>query len=104
MKVNIISAETAKDLCQNADTCIIDIRDEEAFKTEHIKNASHLSNDNMEDFIRNTDRETPIILYCYRGKSSENTAKYLCEQGFKNVYSVEGGFGNWRSICPELCC
>ena len=32
---------------------------------------------------------------CYHGVSSRNTAQFLVEQGFEEVYSVKGGFDGW---------
>jgi thiosulfate sulfurtransferase len=36
------------------------------------------------------------IIYCYKGISSQDAAHYLSSQGFKDVYSVDGGFEEWK--------
>ncbi|VEI47096.1 rhodanese-related sulfur transferase [Actinobacillus equuli] len=42
-----------------------------------------------------------MIVICYHGVSSRNTAQFLVEQGFERVYSVKGGFDGWeRSGLP----
>ena len=41
------------------------------------------------------DYDEPLIIMCYHGVSSRNTAQFLVEQGFEEVYSVKGGFDGW---------
>ncbi len=33
---------------------------------------------------------------CYHGISSQGAAQYLVNQGFEEVYSVDGGFEAWH--------
>jgi rhodanese-related sulfurtransferase len=41
------------------------------------------------------DFDSPIIVSCYHGISSQNVATFLVEQGYENVFSVIGGFDGW---------
>lgn len=43
-----------------------------------------------------TDKAKPIVCYCCHGNNSQGTAAYLMDQGFKEIYSVAGGFELWR--------
>jgi thiosulfate sulfurtransferase len=38
------------------------------------------------------------VVYCYHGQTSQGAAAYLLDQGFREVYSVIGGFERWRQI------
>lgn len=76
---------------------LIDIRDEQSFELGHIDNAIHIGNTNIGEFINNSDRELPLIVYCYHGNSSQPAAAYLAEQGFSEVYSMDGGFEGWAA-------
>jgi thiosulfate sulfurtransferase len=40
--------------------------------------------------------EQPILVMCYHGISSQGAAQYLVNQGFEQVYSVDGGFEAWH--------
>lgn len=40
--------------------------------------------------------DSPLVVVCYHGISSQNAAQYLHEQGFDDVYSLDGGFQAWR--------
>jgi thiosulfate sulfurtransferase len=92
-----INVEQAKELIDKQPVAIVDIRDDDSYKRGHIENASHLTNDNVQEFIQQADFDTPVIVYCYHGNSSQPAAQYLIEQGFDEVYSLIGGYGAWGS-------
>lgn len=80
----------------STDIQIVDIRDSESFEAGHIANATNLTNENLAAYIGNADMDKPLIVVCYHGISSQNAAQYLNEQGFDEVYSLDGGFQAWR--------
>lgn len=82
---------------------IFDIRDPVSFENGHITNAVHITNENLAEYIDSTDSSTPIIVCCYHGNSSKNAAAYLSSAGFKEVYSLNGGFSQWETLHPDLC-
>lgn len=82
---------------------IVDIRDLVSFETSHMTNAVSLTNDNVQNFIDNAEKNQPIIVCCYHGNSSKGAAEYLASQGFKEVYSLNGGFSQWSAMFPEQC-
>jgi thiosulfate sulfurtransferase len=49
------------------------------------------------------DQQAPLIICCYHGNSSQNAAHYFSEQGCKEVYSLDGGYEQWKVLYPELC-
>jgi thiosulfate sulfurtransferase len=90
-----LSAAQAKELMAGDTTVVADIRDENSFAQGHIPQAVHLSNANIGQFMIEKDFEQPIIVVCYHGISSQGAANYLIEQGFEEVYSMDGGFDAW---------
>ncbi len=44
-------------------------------------------------------RDTPIVTFCTGGIRCEKAAPYLIEQGFSEVYQVEGGILNYFEQC-----
>ena len=89
-----ISIEEAQELISDEPT-IIDVRDPESYSMGHIENAVHVSNENILQFIDGANKSRPLIIYCYRGNSSQDAAKYLSDKGFLDVYSMDGGFEEW---------
>ena len=48
-----------------------------------------------------TDKNKPLVVYCYHGISSQGAAAYFSEKGFKEVSSMIGGFEGWLSAFPN---
>ena len=76
---------------------VYDIRDPASFAAGHIPGAAHLTNDNIQQEITETPVDTPVVLCCYHGISSQQAAQYFVTQGFTDVYSMDGGFEAWRN-------
>ncbi|MCE2572391.1 thiosulfate sulfurtransferase GlpE [Motilimonas eburnea] len=87
--------ETAEKIKQGK-VVIADIRDPESFKAGHIEGAFHLTNERLGAFIEQVDFETPVIVVCYHGNSSQGAAQFLLNQGYDEVYSMDGGMDIWR--------
>ena len=77
------------------DVQIVDIRDGASFSTAHIEGAINLTNENIAQFIAGADMDKPLVVVCYHGVSSQGAANYLIEQGFDDVYSLDGGYSAW---------
>ena len=91
-----ITPTNAKEMMDSKDVNILDIRDPHSFAEGHIEQSIHLSNENVQQFVNSTDHETPLIVCCYHENSSQGAAQYFAENGFKEVYSLAGGFEAWR--------
>ena len=79
----IITVNEANDFIKEDNITIVDIRDEDSFAQSHIPKAVHLSNNNIDEFIESSHHE---------GINSQNAAQHFCNLGYKNIYSLEGGF------------
>ena len=97
-----IDIHKAKELIDQAKVTIIDIRDAESYAQAHIDNAITVSDANVQAFIKDADKNVPLICCCYHGFSSQNAAMFFEEQGFKKVYSMTGGFEAWRANYPTV--
>lgn len=78
------------------DIQIADIRDAASFESGHVADSINLSNENLASFIAQADMDLPLIVICYHGISSQSAAQYLVEQGFDQVYSLDGGYQAWQ--------
>lgn len=94
MSFKEISPEQAWEMVQNG-AMLADIRDPQRFTYSHAKGAFHLTNQSFLQFEEQVDFDSPIIVSCYHGVSSQNVATFLVEQGYENVFSVIGGFDGW---------
>ena len=91
-----ISIDDTHTLMQAQEITIVDIRDPEAFKKGHIPGAISLTNDNIQQFIQNTDKHVPLLVCCYHGNSSQGAADFLNDKGFLKTFSIDGGYEAWK--------
>jgi thiosulfate sulfurtransferase len=98
-----ISANDAKNLIEQGKSQIIDIRDVMSFQSGHMIAATHIDNQSIEPFMDQSDKKSPLIVCCYHGNSSQNAAHYFSEQGFEDVYSLDGGYEEWKVTFPADC-
>jgi len=92
-----ISVNKAHALMQSGVVTIVDVRDANSFAQGHIADAQIVNDENIEGFLLGTNREVPLICYCYHGISSQRAALFFADQGFKQVYSIDGGWEEWKA-------
>jgi thiosulfate sulfurtransferase len=95
MSYQRISIEDAKKVIETDKITVIDIRDFNSFSSGHIKNAIHIEDLNIENFIKEKDKNEPILIYCYHGNSSQPAANFFSQKGFECVYSMDEGYSGW---------
>ncbi|MFT6269942.1 MAG: thiosulfate sulfurtransferase [Alphaproteobacteria bacterium] len=92
-----ISPQDTKERLAKSEIKVVDIRDDQSFELGRIPNSYHLSNGRLTQFINENEFDTPVVVCCYHGISSQQAAQYLIHQGFEEVYSMDGGFEAWRA-------
>ncbi|MDG2046061.1 MAG: thiosulfate sulfurtransferase GlpE [Halioglobus sp.] len=96
MTFHCISIDEAKALLDKGGITIADVRDIDAFLAGNIENAIHIQQDSIEGFLAASDKNKPLLVYCYHGHSSQSAADYFVNQGYEEVYSMDGGYEAWR--------
>jgi thioredoxin 1 len=103
-KSNLSATEFSKKIADLPTVTIIDVRSSEEFEGGHIQNAQNF-NWNGNDFdkqISTLDKSKPVLVYCLSGGRSSSAAKKMRNDGFKEVYELDGGMMQWRnSNLPE---
>lgn len=97
-----ISAHDAHQKLSAGEARLVDIRDPQSFETAHAVGAFHLTNGTLVRFMNEVDFDTPVIVMCYHGNSSQGAAQYLVQQGYETVYSIDGGFEGWKLAFPVM--
>jgi thiosulfate sulfurtransferase len=98
MEIPQIQIQEAKRKLDEKNCLFVDIRDPGSYQQAHIPGALHLHDGNVQEFLRNTAKDQPVIVYCYHGNSSMGATGYFLENGFTNVASMMGGFEAWRQV------
>ncbi len=92
-----IDVDQAKKYLESGAVVFLDIRDEMSRKGGFIDPSIHLNDETSETFLTSSEKDRPVVVYCYHGNSSQMAAQYLVENGFSEVYSMDGGFEAWAS-------
>jgi len=77
---------------------LLDVRASEEFNVSHLKNAKLTTT--LKDallILRDVPKDKPIVAYCSVGYRSSELAQQLAEQGYHNVYNLEGSIFEWAN-------
>lgn len=76
----------------------IDVREDHEWQQGHAERAEHLGRGILERDVENKipDLSAEVVLYCGGGFRSALAADNLQKMGYKNVYSMAGGFRAWQ--------
>ena len=93
--VKEITIEQARErLSKNPRAVLMDVREDSEWEKEHAAEAIHLGKGILERDLEQKfpDQNQEIIMYCGGGFRSALTAEVAQKMGYKNVYSLMGGY------------
>jgi len=94
-RIRELSLEEARaHLAANPKAVLLDVREDSEWAAGHAAEAQHLGKGILERDIETTfrDQNTELIMYCGGGFRSALTCDMAQRLGFKNVYSLAGGY------------
>ena len=106
--VDKISVTAAKDyVAEHADAVILDVRTPVEYELSHITGAINLDvqNDSFESLAAGLDRNKTYLVHCTRNPENGRSMRALAtlqSLGFKNLYSLEGGYVAWKDAALPL--
>lgn len=92
-----ITIQQAREIMERESCVVLDIRDEQSFNQSRLPNAVRFNDSLVRQLRKAGQHHSAVLIYCYHGISSRDIAKMLCDFGFSQVYSLEGGFAAWHS-------
>lgn len=78
---------------------LVDVRTPEEYADGAIDGATNINffdGDFVAQCEKEFDKVQPLVIYCAAGGRSAKAAAKLEAAGFKALYDVEGGYGNWE--------
>ena len=77
---------------------LLDLREPKEFDGRTLPNAVHVPLSQLAsrgaELAKHVSR--PVVAFCDRGQRSRAAASVLAKHGFKEIYSLTGGFKAWR--------
>ena len=92
-------AQFAQQLANTPSAVLIDLRTAgEIAQTGKIENATMIdfNGANFEAELAKLDKTKPTMVYCARGKRSDQAAKKMADMGFSNISDLDGGMMAWQ--------
>lgn len=79
---------------------LIDVREDNEWEKGRAKGAVHLGRGIIERDILDKfpDKNAELILYCGGGFRSALSAENLQKMGYRNVFSMAGGWREWQNL------
>ena len=102
-----LHADKLKEFYDNGeDFIIVDARNSYESEIGKFKNAVTPKMDTFRDWLKVADeisdyKDKTVVTYCTGGIRCEKASAYLVEQGFKNVYQLEGGIVTYAKQFPD---
>jgi rhodanese-related sulfurtransferase len=93
-----ISVEVARELVARPGVQLIDVRDAASFARARIPSACHVTSRNLSEVLLVLRKDRPVLIYCYHGNASQTYAQTFVDFGFREVYSMDGGFERWQQL------
>nr|WP_295975622.1 rhodanese-like domain-containing protein [uncultured Bacillus sp.] len=90
-----VSVKQAKELIDNDEVVVIDVRTQEEFNEGHIPNARLIPVDEIDNKMEDLDKDTSYLIVCRSGNRSATASKLLAKNGFNNMKNMKGGMNAW---------
>ena len=82
---------------ENEKLLILDVRTVEEYQNGHVEDAVNLPVANISESINMfNDKDQKIVVYCRSGRRAGNALQFLTDNGFTNLYHLEGDMSAWE--------
>jgi adenylyltransferase/sulfurtransferase len=103
MVVSNISATQLKEmLLKEEGIKLIDVREKWEYNIARINGSDLVPVKTFTEYSKNLNVEDKIVVYCHMGSRSYSVCQFLIQNGFKNIYNLEGGINAWSLEVDNL--
>ncbi|MGH8492431.1 MAG: rhodanese-like domain-containing protein [Moraxellaceae bacterium] len=99
-----VSPQGLSSLINQQNARVIDVRDPAEFKSGHITGSENIPVGRIDENLATLkkDLERPIVIVCNLGQVAGSIGQKLKAAGLTQVYKLEGGISNWKSLSLPL--
>ncbi|NPE27747.1 rhodanese-like domain-containing protein [Methanococcoides sp. SA1] len=92
-----VSVHEAKDMLDEGDVFLLDVRTENEFNSGHLEGAVNIEVSQLGSRLDEVPADKAILVYCRTGVRSVRASKTLIKAGYADVYNMKGGIAAWMS-------
>jgi len=101
-----ISIGQGKEMIDRGEVFILDVRTPEEYAAGHINGSTLLAVQDipaqeLDNRLKEIPKDRKILVYCRTGHRSTQASKILVENGFAEVYNMQGGITEWNKAGYE---
>jgi rhodanese-related sulfurtransferase len=101
-----INVTQGKEMINKGDVFILDVRRPDEYASGHIKNSTLLAvqdipANELDIKLKELPMDKPILVYCRSGSRSVAASTILVNNGFSQVYNMQGGITEWMKVGYE---
>ncbi len=102
--IKSVSPKEAKQLMNiNSSLRLIDVREPWEYKIAKLNNSQLIPLRELNKHLKQFELTESFLIYCHHGSRSFYACAYMLQQGFTEVYNLEGGIDAWsREIDKSL--
>lgn len=90
-----IDIDSYRDKFHDGDHVLVDVREIEEWVGGHVPGAIHIPLNDLPDRLAEISAEKPVVVVCASGVRSIYGGQFLIENGYSEVYNLEGGTKTW---------
>jgi len=101
-----INVSQANEMIDRGEVFILDVRRPDEYASGHIKNSTLMAvqdipANELDIKLKELPKDKPILVYCRSGSRSVAASTILVNNGFSQVYNMQGGINGWISAGYE---
>ena len=96
-----ISPAEARDMFEKEGARFLDVRTPAERSVAMIEQFQLLDQSLAQEIVNDWDRQTPMVFMCHFGGRSAQACEYFAQQGFQQVFNVQGGIDAWSKTLDD---
>lgn len=79
----------------NKDMVIVDLREPDLFADSRVPGSINIPFDDIETRYKELPKNKKIVFVCHTGRMGTESGNLLLQNGYKQVFNLEGGMAKW---------
>lgn len=91
-----VTPEQAKELIEDGEGYVLDVRSQTEYEEGHIEEAEHIMIGTLKNRLEEVETDKTVIVQCQAGARSSIAASILKANGIDNLVNLTGGYSKWK--------
>jgi rhodanese-related sulfurtransferase len=101
-----VNVQQGQEMIDRGEVFILDVRTPEEYASGHIKNSTLMAvqdipANELDKKLKELPKDKKILVYCRSGRRSAAASTILVNNGFSQVYNMQGGITEWMNAGYE---